>query len=106
MLCQEIQIKCAIIKLLEPVWEKFASNLSHIIGKHSAPSQSLCLTEILYATEGFKLWRALISVRANLNFVDSRNFSSNLSSPVHQLKVSQNIFYNRSTNNAAFCALQ
>ena len=33
MLCQEIQIKCALIKLLEPVWQKFTMTLSNTVGE-------------------------------------------------------------------------
>eukprot|EP00088_Acartia_fossae_P003281 TRINITY_DN11379_c0_g1_i10.p1 TRINITY_DN11379_c0_g1~~TRINITY_DN11379_c0_g1_i10.p1 ORF type:complete len:754 (+),score=133.11 TRINITY_DN11379_c0_g1_i10:63-2324(+) len=96
MLCQETQVKCATIKLLEPVWEKFTLSLATITANFPSSTRTLPLHEestsnlarVVYAIEGFSLWRALISVRANLNFVECRNFSANLSVPVHQLKKS------------------
>ena len=42
---------------------------------------------IEYLTEGYRLWKSLICIRANLNFVDSRSFAANLSLPVYSLQV-------------------
>ena len=72
---------------LEPEPGSSRSQTTCSLGSSRSQTTSCSLNKILYTTEGFKLWRALISVRANLNFVDSRNFSANLSLPVHQLKV-------------------
>ena len=98
MLCQEFQVKCLILKALQPVWEKFTTTLANVTGESARGSRSggggggheneqdRIFSD--YLTEGFKLWKSLISIRANLNFVDTRSFAANLSLPLYALKVS------------------
>lgn len=78
-LCQEMQIKCAIIKVIDPSWPLFTGYLKSVLLKFlpsSLTSSSSCL-EIPLCT-GFTVWRSLISVRANLPFVSCRVFSADL----------------------------
>ena len=89
MLCQEFQVKCLVLKALEPNWQKLAKTLAKVAEK-SAKSDSENPREVkhvTYLTEGFKLWKSLISIRANLNFVDTRSFGAHLSLPLYALQV-------------------
>jgi len=90
MLCQEFQVKCLVLKALEPNWQKLAKTLAKVAEK-SAKSDSENPREVkhvTYLTEGFKLWKSLISIRANLNFVDTRSFGAHLSLPLYALQSS------------------
>ena len=73
MLCQEMQVKCLVIKMMDPVWPQFTSSVIRVLS--SARSS---LHHQLYLSESFKLWQSLISVRANLSFLESRVFSADL----------------------------
>lgn len=75
MLCQEMQVKCMVIKAMDPVWPMFTGQLLKVLSS----SQNTIASEI-FLTEGFKLWKCLISVRANLSFVESRVFTTDLPS--------------------------
>ena len=73
MLCQEMQVKCLVIKMMDPVWPQFTRSVSRVLS--CKPSS---LPQQLYLSQSFKLWQSLISVRANLSFLESRVFSSDL----------------------------
>ena len=103
MLCQEFQIKCFIVKSLEPFWEKFAKSLACITRKsgkqnrvgtqvEQGAAELTCVDT--YVTEGFRLWKSLLCIRANLNFVDCRNFGAHLSLPLYSLQVIYNFIFN------------
>jgi len=79
-LCQETQVKCLVIKMLDPVWPIFTQSLVKTLNL-----KSYSLAAETYLCEGFKLWQSLISVRANLSFVESRMFSSDLASVLPRL---------------------
>ena len=83
MLCQEMQVKCLVIKMMDPVWPQFTRSVSRVLS--SKPSS---LPEQLYLSQSFKLWQSLISVRANLSFLESRVFSSDLPSCLPLLRSS------------------
>lgn len=77
LLCQETQIKCLVIRNMEPYWSQITTNLHNYLrqmGNACKPPAQL------YLCEGFKVWKFLISVKANLSFVDSRCFTSHLPS--------------------------
>ena len=74
-LCQEMQVKCMVIRAMDPVWPRFTGVLIK-----SLSSSSNSLSREVFLTEGFKVWRSLISVRANLSFVESRVFTADLPS--------------------------
>jgi len=86
MLCQEVQVKCFLMKQLEPVWENVASTLADVTSTLDTTSEQSQNGRLIYTIEGYRLWRDLTSVRANVNFVETKSFSSNLSLPVHQLQ--------------------
>ena len=73
MLCQEMQVKCLVIKMIDPVWPQFTCSVIRVLS-----SRSIALHHQLYLCEAFKLWQSLISVRANLSFLESRVFSADL----------------------------
>ena len=73
MLCQEMQVKCLVIKMMDPVWPQFTRSVSRVLSSNKSS-----LHHQLYLCESFKLWQSLISVRANLSFLESRVFSSDL----------------------------
>jgi len=75
MLCQEMQVKCLVIKAMDPTWPLFTRQLLKVLSSN----QNTIASEI-FLTEGFKVWRCLISVRANLSFVESRVFTTDLPS--------------------------
>jgi len=75
MLCQEMQVKCMVIKAMDPTWPLFTGQLLKVLSSN----QNTTVSEI-FLTEGFKVWRCLISVRANLSFVESRVFTTDLPS--------------------------
>jgi len=79
-LCQETQVKCLVIKMLDPVWPVFTQSLVKTLNL-----KSYSLSAETYLCEGFKLWQSLISVRANLSFIESRMFSSDLASVLPRL---------------------
>jgi len=83
MLCQEMQVKCMILRAMDPVWPKFTGSLVKVLG-----TRSNAFASELFLIEGFKFWRCLISVRANLSFVESRYFSSDLATCLPQLSSS------------------
>jgi len=74
MLCQEMQVKCLVIKMIDPVWPQFTSSVIRVLSSSSSSS----LHHQLFLCEAFKLWQSLISVRANLSFLESRVFSADL----------------------------
>ena len=82
VLCQETEIKCFVIKKMEPVWPHFTRNLEDVLSYHSTtvPGQ-------VHLSEGFKLWENLLSVRGNLSFSKSRVFSRGLTSCVSSLSL-------------------
>ena len=73
MMCQEMQVKCLVIKMMDPVWPQFTSSVIRVLS-----SSRSSLHRQLYLVESFKLWQSLISVRANLSFLESRVFSADL----------------------------
>ena len=73
MLCQEMQVKCLVIKMMDPVWPQFTSSVIRVLS-----SSRSSLHHQLFLCEAFKLWQSLISVRANLSFLESRVFSADL----------------------------
>ena len=73
MLCQEMQVKCLVIKMMDPVWPQFTGSVIRVLS-----SSRSSLHQQLFLCEAFKLWQSLISVRANLSFLESRVFSSDL----------------------------
>merc|ERR1719341_2511328 len=87
MLCQEVQMKVVVVRGLERVWEPLASTLARVTSNLASKSISerRRRESITYLTEGYRLWKSLICIRANLNFVDSRSFAANLSLPVYSL---------------------
>jgi len=80
MLCQEMQVKCLVIRAMDPVWPQFTGCLIKVLSSN----QNTLASEI-FLSEGFKVWRCLISVRANLSFVESRVFTKDLPSCLPQL---------------------
>ena len=72
-MCQETQVKCLVIKTVDPVWSQLTQYLTSLLSQPRVTHQ----TEILLC-DGFRLWQSLISVRANLSFVESRAFSADL----------------------------
>ena len=72
-MCQEMQVKCLVIRSMDPVWPQFTSYLSSLLASDNINRS----TENLLC-DGFRLWQSLISVRANLSFVESRAFSADL----------------------------
>ena len=82
VLCQEIEIKYMVMKVMEPKWLKFTKHLEEVLTHHSntIPGQ-------VYISEGFKLWENLLSVRGNLSFSKSRVFSQGLTSCVSSLSL-------------------
>lgn len=93
MLCQELQVKCLVLTALGPVWPRFAATLADTTLKSTARVKDNTLAAqhrvsyITYLTEGFRLWKSLITIRANLNFVDSRSFAAHLHQPLYSLQV-------------------
>ena len=79
-MCQETQIKCMVFKIIEPVWTKFTQLLIRHLGSRHMNTD----TEV-FLCESFALWQNLISVRANLSFVESRGLSSDLATCLSQL---------------------
>jgi len=86
-LCQETQIKCLLLRTMEPVWTRLVGRIVELLSSLSSSSPD-CEARSLYVLEGLRLWQSLISIRANINFVESRNFAANLSACVHALQVS------------------
>eukprot|EP00092_Neocalanus_flemingeri_P003372 GFUD01003612.1.p1 GENE.GFUD01003612.1~~GFUD01003612.1.p1 ORF type:complete len:667 (+),score=155.84 GFUD01003612.1:269-2269(+) len=80
MLCQEMQVKCLVIRAMDPIWPQFTGCLLTVLS-----SNSNSLSSEIFLSEGFKVWRCLISVRANLSFVESRVFTTDLPSCLPQL---------------------
>jgi hypothetical protein len=87
-LCQETQIKCLLIRLMEPVWTRLVSRIVLLLSPLSSLSSSpVPDARSQYVLEGLRLWKSLISIRANINSVESRNLAGNLSACVHALQV-------------------
>eukprot|EP00090_Calanus_glacialis_P009425 TRINITY_DN17793_c0_g1_i1.p1 TRINITY_DN17793_c0_g1~~TRINITY_DN17793_c0_g1_i1.p1 ORF type:complete len:655 (-),score=166.38 TRINITY_DN17793_c0_g1_i1:118-2082(-) len=80
MLCQEMQVKCLVIRAMDPIWPQFTGCLLKVLS-----SNMNTLASEIFLSEGFKVWRCLISVRANLSFVESRVFTTDLHSCLPQL---------------------
>jgi len=80
MLCQEMQVKCLVIRAMDPIWPEFTRCLLKVLS-----SNMNTLASEIFLSEGFKVWRCLISVRANLSFVESRVFTTDLPSCLPQL---------------------
>jgi len=81
LLCQETQIKCLVIRNIEPYWSQITTNLHNYLRQMGSSSTSPTSPPAqLYLCEGFKVWKFLISVKANLSFVDSRCFTAHLPS--------------------------
>lgn len=102
-LCQETQIKCLLLRIMEPVWNRLVARIILLLSTTTtfSSSSSFCSTSFSsssslsfsewdarsqYVLEGLRLWKCLISIRANINFVESRNFAGNLSACVHSLQ--------------------
>jgi len=83
MLCQEMQVKCLMIRAMDPIWPRFTGCLLRVLS-----SNSNTLSSEIFLSEGFKVWRCFISVRANLSFVESRVFTADLPSCLPQLSSS------------------
>jgi len=83
MLCQEMQVKCLVIRAMDPIWPQFTGCLLKVLS-----SNTNSLSTEIFLSEGFKVWRCLISVRANLSFVESRVFTTDLPSCLPQLSSS------------------
>ena len=79
-MCQEAQIKCMVFKILEPVWTSLTQLLIRQLASHHMSTD-----QEVFLCESFSLWQSLISVRANLSFVESRGLSSDLGSCLTQL---------------------
>ncbi len=86
-LCQETQIKCLLIRLMEPVWTRLVNRIVLLLSSLSSSLSPVPDARSQYVLEGLRLWKSLISIRANINFVESRNFAGNLSACVHALQV-------------------
>jgi hypothetical protein len=71
---------------MEPVWTRLVSRIVLLLSSLS-PSSLVPDARSQYVLEGLRLWKSLISIRANINFVESRNFAGNLSACVHALQV-------------------
>lgn len=83
MLCQEMQVKCLVIRTMDPTWPRFTAQLLKVL-----TSNRNSLASEIFLTEGFKVWKSLVSVRANLSFVDSRAFTTDLPSCLPNLSTS------------------
>ena len=75
-----VQVKCLVIRMMDPVWPRFTNMMVKTLS-----SRTRSFDGELLLCEGFKLWQSLISVRANLSFVESRLFSSDLASCLPQM---------------------
>lgn len=68
-LCQEVAVRCSVVRCMEGVWPQFTSSLLQSL---QSPSSSHAQ---VYLTEGFRLWQHLLSARTSLSFLSSRPFS-------------------------------